>query len=376
MKNDKLWYQITNLKNKSAKILIYDRIGTNFWGEGVSAKQLVKDIQALDVNTIKVHINSPGGNVFDGNAIYNALVAHKATIEVKIDGIAASIASVVAMSGESVEMPENAMMMVHNPQGGVVGSAIDMRKIADALDKVKLGLVAAYRDKSGLKDDEVSGLMDDETWITAQEAIDYGFADKMTARVAIQANIEDFSQFKNVPADFLSSLSNKMPKKEKRKMEITLDLIRDKYSEIAKALIEEGKKTGIDEGETAGAKKERARIKAVRGQLIPGHEKLVDGLMWDGETTGEQAAVKVLAAEKSLRQVTLDKQTMDAPKAVAQPANDDAGTIDPDLPIEEKCKATWKKDKELQAEFNGDFEAYQAAEKAMAAGLVKVIAKK
>lgn len=385
MNKNKLWYQILAQENKTAKILIYERIGENFWGEGVSAKQFVKDLQALDVDNIDLHINSPGGNVFDGNAIYNALMAHKAVIDVKIDGIAASIASVVAMSGDTVEMPENAMLMLHDPSGGVIGTAEDMLKMAEALDKIKTGLVSAYRGKSGRENDEISEMMTEETWLTAREALDYGFADKITERVTIQANLEDFSQYRNIPEHLISSFSDKKTKKENKIMkpgketqtpEITLELIKAEHPEIAATLIEEGRQAGIAEGEKQGAKRERDRIKAVRDQLISGHEKLVEDLMWDGETTGEQAAIKVLAAEKTARQRALDDQAAEAPDAILQPAVDGPDEVNPDLPVEEKCKAQWDKDKTLREEFNGDFDAYLAAEKAMAAGRVKTIAKK
>ena len=382
MKQTKKWYQIEAKKNKTAQILIYELIGQNMWGEGVSAKRFVEDLHALDVDSIDLHINSPGGNVFDGNAIYNALKAHKAKIDVKIDGMAASIASVVAMSGDTVEMPENAMLMIHDPSGMVIGTAEDMSKMADNLEKTKTGLVAAYHNKSQLDNEQISEMMTDETWITANEALKYGLADKITERVNIQANLEDLSQYKNVPENLLNGITGitgKIQKKEKNimpkeivKTEITLDLIRAEHSEIVTALIDEGKATGTKEG----AENERNRIKAVQDQLIPGHEKLINELMWDGKTTGEQAAVKVLAAEKAARVTALADNEDDAAKAVAQVATDELEVTDSNLPIEDRCKAKWDKNKALQDEFDGDFDSYLAYAKAADEGKVKIIAKK
>lgn len=201
-KTDKSWYKIEMAKSgddeNSAKILIYDEIGENFWGEGVSAKKFVKDLQSLDVEQIDLHINSPGGNVFDGNAIYNSLRVHKANIDVSIDGIAASAASVVAMAGDRIKMPQNAMMMIHNPAGLVWGTAAEMIKMADTLDKIKVGVIAAYGRKSGQGKENLSKMMDDETWMTADEALDMGFADEVTDKVTIQ-NSFDLSKFKNAP---------------------------------------------------------------------------------------------------------------------------------------------------------------------------------
>lgn len=201
------WYRFEAKQKDRASIMIYEQIGQTYSGEGVSAKEFVRDLRALQVKDIDIHINSPGGNVFDGNSIYNALRSHKARISVKIDGIAASIASVIAMSGDTVSMPENAMMMIHDPSGLVIGTAQDMEKMAGALRKIKGGLVAAYRNKAGLADEKISEMMTAETWLTAKEAVDHGFADEMTAPVTFQANIEALSQYKNVP----QTLFNKGP---------------------------------------------------------------------------------------------------------------------------------------------------------------------
>lgn len=204
----KKWYQIENKDGDTPKIYIYEQIGEDFWGDGVGAKQFVKDLDKLDAKAIDLHINSPGGNVFDGFAIYNALIAHKATINVKIDGIAASISSVVAMSGNEIEMPENAMLMMHDPSGLVVGTAEDMTKMATALDKIKLGLVSAYRNKSGLDDNKIIQMLTDETWLTAAEAVENGLADKMTDKINIQAcaDMQFFNRvFKKMPDIFNKS---------------------------------------------------------------------------------------------------------------------------------------------------------------------------
>jgi ATP-dependent Clp protease, protease subunit len=128
-------------------------------------------------------INSPGGSVFDG---------------VWIDGIAASIASVIAMAGDAVVMPENALLVLHDPSGLVAGTAADMRAMADALDKMAAGMVAAYRDKSGRDDAEIEALMAAETWLSATEALELGFADRIEPPVRMAARF-DLSRFRNPP---------------------------------------------------------------------------------------------------------------------------------------------------------------------------------
>ena len=147
---------------------------------------------------LTLRINSPGGSVFDGVAIYNALKRHQAKVTVWIDGIAASIASMIAMAGDEVVMPENAMLVLHDPSGLVAGTAADMRAAADALDKMAAAMVAAYRDKSGAGDAEIEALMAAETWLSAEEAVELGLADRVEAPVQMAAYF-DLSHFRNPP---------------------------------------------------------------------------------------------------------------------------------------------------------------------------------
>jgi len=382
------WFSIqAKTNNKSADVMIYDRIGKDFWGDGstVEAKRLINELKALgELETINVFINSPGGSVFDGNAIYNYLKSHKAEINVKVDGIAASIASVIAMSGDEIEMPENAMIMIHDPAGLVAGTAEDMNKMAVALEKIKTGMIAVYHNRSRLENDQISEMMTDETWLTAAEAVKYGLADKVTEKVSIQAGLKGLEQYKNVPKNLIAGISGQKNVKEDFKMpdnklivlpkapEITLELIKAEYPDIVTDLTSEGKQAGLREG----AANELARIKAVSEQLIPGHEDLITALMWDGKTTGEQAAVQVLGAEKVLRTTALANHRSDAPDSVHHTAIDAPAAVDDNLSVEEKCKKAWAESAEIRAEFMDDFETYVAAEKAIAAGLVKTISKK
>jgi ATP-dependent Clp protease, protease subunit len=188
------WYQFRAQAN-DAEIVIYDEIGAF----GIPAKAFLDELKALGpVVELTVRINSPGGSVFDGVAIYNALKRHKARLTVWIDGIAASIASMIAMAGDEIVMPENAMLMLHDPSALVIGTATDMRGMAEALDKMKAGMVAAYREKSGRDDVEIEALMRDETWLSAQEAMDLGLADRVEQPVRMAAHF-DLSRFLNTP---------------------------------------------------------------------------------------------------------------------------------------------------------------------------------
>ena len=148
--------------------------------------------------TIHLHINSPGGSVFDGQAIYTAIKRHPADVISYVDGLAASIASVIALAGNTVVMAENALFMIHDPWGSASGTAADMRLTADILDKVKATIVNAYCAKTGKPADEVEAMMTAETWMSAQEAVDEGFADEVSAEIQLAASF-DLSRFKNAP---------------------------------------------------------------------------------------------------------------------------------------------------------------------------------
>jgi ATP-dependent Clp protease, protease subunit len=192
----KRWYEMrAAAEGGGAEILIYDEIG--LWG--IRAADFVADLKALgDVSEIAVRINSPGGDVFDGLAIHNVLRRHKARVVVTVDGVAASIASVIAMAGDEVVMPDNAMMMIHDPSGLAWGTAQDMRDLADVLDKLKASLIAAYRARAKVDDAELERLMSEETWLSAAQAVEIGLADRVEQATKVAARF-DPDRLRNAP---------------------------------------------------------------------------------------------------------------------------------------------------------------------------------
>ena len=197
--NNQSWYSIKAKANDTAEISIYDEIG--FWG--VSAASFAQDLKSCGNNLkqINLHIHSPGGDVFDGIAIYNLLKNHPANITVYIDGLAASMASVIAMAGNEVIMPENAMMMIHKPWGIQGGDAEDMRKYADLLDKVENTLIPAYANKTGKTPEELAEMLSAETWLNGKECVEQGFADKLAEPLVAMASIKSrkLEDFENMP---------------------------------------------------------------------------------------------------------------------------------------------------------------------------------
>ena len=150
---------------------------------GVSDREFIREVEAAgdDVEMIHVTINSRGGEADHGLSIYNYLRNHKALVSVRIDGIAASSASVIAMAGDEIIMPANALMMVHNPWTFAMGNATELRKTADDLEQFEKALMATYLARTGRNEDDVRALLEGETWLTAQEAVELGFADQVEA---------------------------------------------------------------------------------------------------------------------------------------------------------------------------------------------------
>lgn len=196
--NDGRWYSIQAKDEDEAEVLIYDDIGKSFFGEGVSAEEFVADLKEIEASTLNVRINSVGGQVFEGLAIHNALARHPARVVTHVDGIAASIASIVALAGEEVRMAENAFMMVHNPHGIVMGNAEDMREMAGTLDKIAGSMRGIYGRRTGKDEPTIRGWMDEETWFNAEEAIEAGLVDEATEEKDIEAR-GDLSHYRNVP---------------------------------------------------------------------------------------------------------------------------------------------------------------------------------
>jgi ATP-dependent protease ClpP protease subunit len=197
----------------SAELLIFDAIGD--WedmGE-VSAKMLARDLAKLpaSVKRLDIHINSPGGSLFEASAIYSRLADHRSKKMVFVDGLAASAASIVAMVGHKIYIRANAQMMIHLPSGIAMGNADDMRKMAAALDSVTESMLNVYASRTGQERDDIRQMLADETWLAPDKAVELGFADEVRGVVKAAAQIDatraifngaefDISRFHNLPA--------------------------------------------------------------------------------------------------------------------------------------------------------------------------------
>ena len=170
--------QLKALGDGKAELLIYGVIGEDFFGDGVTAQGVKDQLDELgEIDSLSVRINSPGGSVFDGVAMYALLKEVDADIDVRIDGLAASMASVIAMVVETVTISEGAMIMIHKPWSRMAGDADLMRKEADLLDKIEARIIGIYQNRVDFSDAELAAMLAEETWLDAEDAVTFCFAD-------------------------------------------------------------------------------------------------------------------------------------------------------------------------------------------------------
>lgn len=252
---DKRFWEFKNMTDTSADLYIYGEISDySWWGDEVTPKQFADDLQEVkNVDILNVRINSVGGDVFAAHAIYSLLKSCKAQVIVYIDGLAASAATIIMMAGDKICMPANAMIMIHNPWTYARGSAKDLEKSIEILEKVKDSIILAYQAKTGLDKEELSALMDEETWMTGQEAFDRGFIDELVDNVQVAASIKDesifvngiqfgFSEFKNK-----ENLLNKFDFKENiepQNKELHLENLVDQFAKGVKDLFKTSNSKG------------------------------------------------------------------------------------------------------------------------------------
>ncbi|MCT4404794.1 MAG: head maturation protease, ClpP-related [Leuconostoc pseudomesenteroides] len=225
--------------NNVAQIDIFGDIVSEKWfDEETSATSFRDALKELgDVSTINLSINSGGGSVFDGIAIYNMLKSHKATVNVYVEGLAASIASVIAMAGDTITMRSGSMMMVHMPWTLSQGNAEEMRKTADTLEKTGDSIVDIYSERTGIPSDDIRNIMNEETWLSAEEAVEQGWATKLDQKEAVMNSVpkEILGRFSNVPKNVLARVEKKTLSQDRldliEREKQTLKLLKDEIGE-------------------------------------------------------------------------------------------------------------------------------------------------
>lgn len=234
-------WNLTKNKDNSADLILYGDIGDS-WLDDVSSKNIANELKNLDVSTINLRINSGGGDVFTAIAISNLLKNHKANVIAHIDGLAASAATIITSACDKVIMPKNALFMIHNPWTVVGGEAKDMIKTAEQLDKVKNSIINTYKSKTNLEIEEISKLMDEETWLDPYEAKEKGFIDEISDeenievienKLIVNSIALDFSKFKN-------SYNKKLKIKNEEEKIVNKEEFKNKYPELYEEIKNEG----------------------------------------------------------------------------------------------------------------------------------------
>jgi ATP-dependent protease ClpP protease subunit len=290
-------------KAETAEILIHQEIGENWLGDGITSKRMAEDLSRLgDVKTIQVRINSPGGSVSDGVGIYNILRAHGARIEVVVEGLAASIASIIAMAGDSIHMGDGALMMIHSPWTLAMGSAEDMRETADVLDKFEDALIDIYAKRTGKDREELKQLLAAETWMSGDEAVAGGFATSYgedtsadaTARAAAQAQFQTFSTNFRRPTDLTPGriAAALYPSANAELQETQME---DEVKKAAEAAAKAQRDAAV-KAALAADNDRKAQIRAVFEPFKADHADLLVECLSDSDVSAEAASTKLLAA--------------------------------------------------------------------------------
>ena len=230
----KFW-QVKNEVNGNSEILLYGPIAgeSSWWGDEVTPRSFAEDLESLGGKDVTVRINSGGGDVFAAHAIHNQLVAYKGRVTVVIDGLAASAATIIAVAGDRIIMPANALFMIHNPAIGLSDyyGADELLKAAEALNTIKGSIVAAYRKRCKASAEELAAMMDAETWMGAAECLEKGFVDEIQGSVSPVLNASslvvnsvdfDLKKFKNQDA-LKACLNKKLEVKTMNKLEAFLN---------------------------------------------------------------------------------------------------------------------------------------------------------
>ena len=323
----KFWNVMKNDEEKSAELILYGSIGSDEYWDDISDKAFKQDIENLgDVENIILHINSPGGSVFSAVAIANTLKNHKAKITANIDGLAASAATIITSACDTVKMPKNALFMIHNPITFAYGNNQDMQKTLEMLNKVKNSIIETYLNKAKTDKETLSELMDNETWMSAEEAKEYGFIDEILDENVEKEVIEnkliinnmafDISRFKNFKekknreprvinisvnstgnpeeiADKFRDILNSTENQKNKGGNMTLEELKNKFPELYNQIFNEGKEAGIT--------KERERMREIDNLDVSNYSELVENAKYNEPVEASVLAVNILNKQKEER---------------------------------------------------------------------------
>lgn len=326
------WQMKNQTKNKGEILLYGDIAAKNSWwsDDSVTPKQFTQDLKDLgNVDEIEVRINSAGGDVFAANAIYNLLKSHNASITTIVDGLCGSAATIIAIAGDTLKMPKNTFFMIHNPATGGYGEAKDLRKAADLLDKVKETIISHYQIKTSLTTEEISTMMDETTWLTADEALDKGFIDEIVDYevedvfasgdfVVFNSVKHDVKNLINFPLNQISNIQKPIQNIGGEEIVKNVEEFKSKYPELYNEVVQNA------------VTNERNRIKEIEDLAVPGTEKIINSAKYENGQSAAEVAMSILKAQKDSNSQRLDNIVKDAqqisnvtPGDVTNPSNDE-----------------------------------------------------
>ena len=301
----KFWNIKASLDNQSTELFVYGDIADSVYWDEVGAKEFVADLSKVTSNDITVRINSGGGSVFAGFAMYNSLKQHKASVTVRVDGLAGSAASIVAMAGDKIIMPLGSMMFIHNSWTVTAGNSGELKEHAEMLSKIDTTMLEVYKAKTGLDEATIKDLMDKDSWLTANEAKNLGFATDIED-VNVAASLDG----KNLVLGSVKFDYDKLPKNglkidigasvveantnQKKEIQMKFEDVKAQFANELKAL--------TDEAYANGVKAENQRLKEIDDLEVSGHKNLVVAAKY-GETTVNAGilAMNVLKADKQAK---------------------------------------------------------------------------
>lgn len=318
-KNKHFWtFRAAAEENAAPELILYGDIASEtWWGDEVTPRQFTEELDALGaVPEIVVRINSGGGDVFAANAIYTRLKDNAAKITVKIDGWAASAATIVAMAGDVIEIPGNGVFMVHDPSMGLLGyfNEADLVKLTDEIKVIKQSIVNGYALKTGKPTDEIASIMAAETWYDGKQAVEAGFCDKLMfedaettvengAKIVVNSVSLDLNRYPNMtisllnrltartPGGFSNTITQNTPKRSEESMDgikdiKTVDGLKAAFPDLTKQI------------EDAAVDAERKRIQDIEDVALAGFETIVNDAKFKNPISAGDVAKAIVAEQK------------------------------------------------------------------------------
>jgi ATP-dependent Clp endopeptidase proteolytic subunit ClpP len=309
-------------------ILIFDEIGV----DGITPDMIAAELKAANGAPVEFRVNSPGGSVFDGLAIYNLIKDYEGETTVIVDGVAASIASIIVLGADKKIMNDGSFFMIHNPFAVATGESKDLRQAADIMDKMKKQIVDIYAKATGKEESEIIALMDAETWFNPQEAVEFGFANEIKNGLKIAANLKTKYIFNNIPEEF-KNMEQKEIKNEveapvvevveveesapvvENQLEASIEEVVEETTEevadgeVVKAEAEQTfNKVQLDEAIKSALSDERERQKQIKNLAFAGQDELVNSLIDEGATVSDAAARIINKAKENSLLMKVEKE--------------------------------------------------------------------